>query len=861
MFEIMTMKITKDILPRISAMLGYAVLGLQTLNLLFSCASDEILTDETVPIRMVVSCQPQTRGPSGADSQGSSFDEGAKINVYIVQSDNTVLSNNQTYTANAPSDGKNILTPPDATRPPYYSNGDKTVNIKACYPKTVLNNTTTFTVQLDQTTQSANEDVDTYKLSDLMTASVTGQSKTHEDIVLQFRHHMAKIKVNATATDELTIQSIKLTNVQTTATYNTTDKWEGSGATGTITLAKDGTAATLGGVALFPAQTIEGKTFIQVVTNKGTANYVVTSKDFQEGYEYTANLEVGMQNLTMTAAITSWNIASGSASVAKINRFGMYIEGINESFTYDGNAKYPSVVVKYKKEESEETLEKDRDYTLAYYNNTNAGEALVVAEGMAGTLFVGAAAVQSFTIAQATPSLEFTSAGTITREFAWNDSYTNSLTSGSKYDGVVTWTSSDEAVATVDGTGLVQVLKPGTTIIKMSNDDSGNYETGSAQYTLSVTKRSVKNHVEITSLGEYYTIYNGTEKKPVPVVYDGSIRLEYKEEGGHFTVSYGNNINVGTGTVTITGIGDYYDNSTASKSFPIEKASPTITMETNARTIGIGTTYECNATTDYGVVSYVSSNPSVATVNSSTGVVSALAAGTTTITASVGEGNNYHASTTESNKTITITVQEQKETFSAVGYHSYTCPATATYTFELLGAGGGSYGGARGGYGGWVKASKRLEQGTVVHIYVGGKGTDGNYATGGINGTGESNGGKSGAGGGGSGGAATEIRIGGTAAANRQLVAGGGGGSSGNRRAGKDGGSTSAGNYDSQSGEDVTFFNKSGGGGGGYRGGRQGGFSGAYGGSNYINSSWDAQFNKVSSNASNGSVVVTYQFE
>lgn len=837
-----------------------------------SCASDEALMEETVPIRMAVKCQPQTRGPSGADSQGSSFDEGAKINVYIVQSDNTVLSNNQTYTANAPSDGKNILTPPDATRPPYYSNGGKTVDIKACYPKTVLNNTTTFTVQLDQTTQSANEHVDTYKLSDLMTASVTGQGKTHEDIVLQFRHHMAKIKVNATATDELTIQSINLANVQTTATYNnTTDKWEGSGATGTITLAKDGTAAILGGVALFPAQTIVGKTFIQVVTNKGTANFVVISKDFQEGYEYTANLEVGMQNLKLTAAITDWNAATGSVTVTKVNKYGMYIDNIGGEYIYDGTAKKPTISVHNKKSDTEtEDLILNRDYTVDYYNNVNVGSALAVAVGIEGTQYSGSAAVQSFVIGQAESSMAFSNPGPITIEYMLNGTYSNLLTNESKYDGRITWTSTNTAAAMVDGNGLVSIVAPGTTTIKVSSDGSGNYTAISEQYTLTVSKRSTQNHLSITALGGYETVYDGKEKRPVPVVYDGGEGgKRWYDQDGVYTISYSNNINAGvnTATVTITGIG-VYDGTSVSRTFSIDKAPAVITMDTTPKTMGIGETYTCGATSNYGNVTYASSDPTVASVVSTTGEVTGLKAGTATITASVASGDNYTAAT---NVQLSVTVQKQETSYTAPGHHEYTCPATATYTFELVGGAGGTYQSAAGGYGGIAKASARLEAGTVVHVYVGGGGGYGQSTTGGLNGSTDGGyGGRSGTDGGGSGGAASEIRIGGTALSNRKMVAGGGGGASGWRREGKNGGSSSAGNnWVTPYGTDATSYG--GGGGGGYYGGKKGNrFGGGYGGSNYIDSSWTAITNGVSTNGPrngndtntyNGYVIITYQYD
>lgn len=847
---------------------------LMTLAGLASCTSEQMLWNDSQAIRLAVSSQQMTRGTSGQASQNTCFDEGAQLCVNIVTSDATTIADNQIFTASAPSSGTNTLTPPDQSRPPYFPNGDKTVTIKAYYPSSVTSTTTDFSVQTNQSTSTNSETTDPYKLSDLMTATLTGQTKTAETVNLQMHHRMARISVSATVTDDLIIKGITLKNVQTSAAYNSSaNTWSGTGETGSITVAtaaESENLSTLSGVALFPSQTIEGKEFIWVETNRGTAKFVVTSKLFQEGYDYTVALEVGLQNLSMTGAITDWNAASGLATVTKVNKFGMYIEPISESFVYDGTEKMPTtLVVKYKTDSEERTLTKDVDYTLSYYNNTDVGEALIVAEGKSGTTFAGSAAVQSFTIGKAVPSMAFTTSGTITREFAWNDSFTNELSASSAYDGRVTWTSSDETIATVYGNGLVSIAKPGTTTIKVANDGSGNYEATSAQYVLNVTKRSFSGHVSITALGTYNTSYNGEEKKPVPAVWDGT---KLGDASGHYVISYTNNINAGTASCVITGSGIYYDNTTVSKTFTIDKITPVITMTTTARTIGVGTTYACDATATYGNVTYSSSNTSVATVNSSTGVVSGLSAGTAIITASVEAGDNWNAATS---KTINITVQVLEQVFTAVGEHTYTCPVDAVYTIEVVGASGANANNGKAGAGGIVKASKALSKGQVLKIYVGGMGNNASDKTdGGYNG-----GGKCGSVGG-SGGGASDVRIDSdgngvwgdgynASPDNRVLVAGGGGGASsrmGNGRAG--GASNSGGGGLIWKGSD-SEYSPGGGGGAGYKGGRAGfTYSGGYGGSNYIGSGWTKITNGVSDNGPtsrndtttyNGYVKISYE--
>lgn len=834
------------------------ILGVAALcffSLLNSCAIEDVLRSDEGTIRLAASCTSITRGVSARDSQNSLFDGGAQINVTITTSDATTICDGVIFTADNGTSGKNILTPPDATRPPYYPNGDKTVTIKAFYPKSVNASTTSFSVQADQTSNSSDETQDSYKMSDLMTASIVGQVKTDQVVDLQFHHRMAKISINATASDGLKIQSINLANVRIQANYNSsTDKWTGTGETGTITVAKGGTENTLSGVALFPSQTVAGVTFIQVVTNHGTANYAVASKTFEENYEYTANLEVGMQNLTMTTAIIDWNAATGSATVIKLNKNGLQIKPITETFTYDGTPKKPSSLTVVNKNGDNEQVLDPSQYTLQYLNNINVGTAMVVA------YYGSDAAVQSYLIGQKPCTMAFESSS-VSMEYEDNGKFTNVL--NDKGDGTFTWTSTNESVAIVDANGLVTMLCDGTTTIRASMAGDGNYEAATAEYVLTVSKRSTSHlTIEVGDLAEGFT-YSGRAKTPGVVVKDGVYRLN---EGTDYTVSYSDNINVGTATITITGAGKYDSNTFKTATFEITKAQAVITMGTDAVTIGIGETYDCAATTNFGTVTYTMTSGTTTTASLSVaGVVTGRAVGTVTITASVPAGADYNAATS---KSITITVETLETVFNYTGStQTYTCPAdNATYTFELIGGAGGCGSNGKGGKGGIVKASKKLAKGTVIYVNVGGGGTS---TAAGWNG-----GGNPAAGGGtkwGGGGGGTDIRIGSGEISKRVLVAGGGGGASGKRSGGRDGGNSSSGNNNTLFQGTNNNFGYGGGGGGGYYGGMSGSYwGGGYGGSNYIDSSWTTLKNDVSSNGPssgsdtnvyNGKVVVNYRYE
>ena len=123
-------------------------------------------------------------------------------------------------------------------------------------------------------------------------------------------------------------------------------------------------------------------------------------------------------------------------------------------------------------------------------------------------------------------------------------------------------------------------------------------------------------------------------------------------KGTDYTVSYKNNLNSGTATVTISGIGNYTNTKTVS--FKINKASQTITVKSTASAIVVGKTATVSITGAKGVKSYKSSDTSVAAVNASTGLVTGKKAGTVTITATAAATENYKAAS----KTVKITVSD-----------------------------------------------------------------------------------------------------------------------------------------------------------------------------------------------------------
>ena len=164
-------------------------------------------------------------------------------------------------------------------------------------------------------------------------------------------------------------------------------------------------------------------------------------------------------------------------------------------------------------------------------------------------------------------------------------------------------------------------------------------------------------HLTIEAIADQ--TYANADITPEPVVKDGATIL-VKGTDYESTISYSNNRNVGTATVTVTGKGNY--SGTKSQTFKIVKATPTITvgtgvenalidLRTDTKTLNIGASADLGATIDGDA--YASSNPAVATVNSS-GVITGVSGGSTTITVKTVGTDNLNVQT----KTFTVYVKE-----------------------------------------------------------------------------------------------------------------------------------------------------------------------------------------------------------
>ena len=250
-------------------------------------------------------------------------------------------------------------------------------------------------------------------------------------------------------------------------------------------------------------------------TNVGTASVKVTGKGTYEG-SYTTNFKI------VSCAI-------GQAACSRI-----------ADQTYTGSALKPEVVVKA----GTKVLKKSVDYYVSYRDNTNVGTATAKITGRGNykgsyttTFKIVPCAINQVTIREIADK---TYSGKKIEPYIKLTYKNKSLKRGTDY--TVSYDNNiDVGTATATITGI------------------GNF-MGTAAVSFKIVKGTSK--IKVSAISNQ--TFTGTEITPAVSVKEGTKKLTKDVD---YKVSYANNINVGTATVTVTGIGSY--DGTARKTFRI----------------------------------------------------------------------------------------------------------------------------------------------------------------------------------------------------------------------------------------------------------------------------------------------------
>jgi len=272
----------------------------------------------------------------------------------------------------------------------------------------------------------------------------------------------------------------------------------------------------------------------------------------------------------------------------------------------------------------------------------------------AGTVNITAtqAATANFYEAQAVITLTVNKANIMLSDFSdINKTYGDSdfaLTAPtSNSDGVFTYTSSNENVATVSGS-TVTIVGAGTATITATQEATDNYNSGNISLTLTVGK----GNPVLSGFANISKTYGDSDFALTEPTSDSDGEFIYSSNNENVATIVGNTVSiVGAGTATITATQastDNYKDGTISLTLSVGKADQTITFAPlDSKTVS-SPDFALTASSNSGLdITYSSGNTSVAEVYQDGGVwkVKIKGAGTTDIIASqIGDANYNSAS-------------------------------------------------------------------------------------------------------------------------------------------------------------------------------------------------------------------------
>ena len=297
------------------------------------------------------------------------------------------------------------------------------------------------------------------------------------------------------------------------------------------------------------------------------------------------------------------------------------------SVAYNGKAQEPAVTV-YVESKLYNGL-----YDVQYSNNTNVGTAEVTVQSEGGNYqFL---AFKTFEITKG--KAEFQSAPTAKTNLIYNGTAQKLVNVGyAKNNGVVLYSLDNSAYTTTVPTGI---SRDSYTVFAKVQGSSNYEESDVVVIPVEIGVNTVQNPT--VSLSSTSFPYTGSEVKPTVTVTDDDGNVISADE---YTVTYGNNVNVGTATVNIKSrtAGNY--SFTTSTTFTILDAGQTpLTITGKQDTVCYGDTLRLGTTggSGNGAVTWTATGP----VTGSDGQYKITSSGSVTITATKAATGSYAAST------------------------------------------------------------------------------------------------------------------------------------------------------------------------------------------------------------------------
>ena len=300
--------------------------------------------------------------------------------------------------------------------------------------------------------------------------------------------------------------------------------------TGTITknfniVARDISDTTIGSI---PNQTYTGNSIsaLPVITYNGAT----LTKGTDYTLTYSNNVNVGTGTVTITGKGNFKGTTSKTFSISARAMSDTSVANVS-SQTYTGNGISPLPTITY----NNKTLKKDTDYTLSYSNNINAGTATITITGKGN--FTG---TTSKTFSISARAMSDTSVANISSQ-----TYTGNVISPLPtitYNNKTLKKDTDYTLSYSDN------INAGTATITITG--KGNF-AGTTSKTFSISARAMSDTSVANISSQTYT---GNVISPLPTITYNNKTLKKDTD---YTLSYSDNINAGTATITITGKGNF----------------------------------------------------------------------------------------------------------------------------------------------------------------------------------------------------------------------------------------------------------------------------------------------------------------
>ena len=303
-----------------------------------------------------------------------------------------------------------------------------------------------------------------------------------------------------------------------------------------------------------------------------------------------------------------------------------------EECTYSGDPCTPDVFVLDL--DSNDLLDPDTDYTVRYMSNTKVGTAKVIVMGKGNYSF---SVITTFEIMAA--KAKFTTPPAAIPGLTYNGTAQALVTAGTAEGGTPCYS--------LDGVSYFPAIptaidRGSYTVYAKVQGDSTHEDGDVARVPVTIGVNALSADQLTVSLSASSFPYTGGEQKPTVTVTDNGGNVISADE---YTVTYSDNVAVGTATVSIKSRTNGNYSFTATTQFQIIDASQTPLAITGKKdTVYYGDTLSLGTTggSGNGAVTWSSSDTNVAEIDASSGVIQKIkTSGSVTITATKAASGSY----------------------------------------------------------------------------------------------------------------------------------------------------------------------------------------------------------------------------